>query len=580
MIPKSAVFCVQHLLPSTQPLLRNIFRRLPADRYAVIGKDYSTVPAVVSSLAQDYGDRLDIDFGAAGAATGPFPKGALMLDEGGGLHDQFASADARLVAGVEQTTAGLRSVWHYPTVLVCRSAAKLAFESQIIARGVIRKLESLDLLAGQTIGVIGTGALGGELAHRLAERGCSVKVYDKVAPRGALRDLYRPLPELLTSSSLVLGVTGRDCLASITLNCLPPSVTFASCSSRNVEFATILRQLTTDGKYGSARGVLGAATVTVLNGGYPINFDRQTEWETPDEIWLTRQLCFAGLKQADGLIGTEPRGVMLDPAVQARLVHDWLERVPEPQTLRMPPRLDEDYFRTRSEGEIHMSKKPPYKLHETTPGALAQMRAHTEPYEVEVMGLSIVVLPNVWSPRYDWSSAFYIENFPEVEGRSFLEIGSGSGVISVYAGLNGATRVLAVDVNPDAVRNTRLNFERHGLGQADAILSEGFDQVKGQFDIVTWNAPYHGNRPEDPLERGCSDDSYLGIRAFFRDVGTHLAAGGSIVFGFSESGDLPLIRDLIREAGYRVKREFSDWRQEYNCMLMELVHSEFRPLLP
>jgi release factor glutamine methyltransferase len=221
-----------------------------------------------------------------------------------------------------------------------------------------------------------------------------------------------------------------------------------------------------------------------------------------------------------------------------------------------------------------MTEKPTYKLHSTTPPALEKMRSHTDPYQVDVAGLPVLVLPNVWSPRYDWSSAFYIENFPDVEGLSFLEIGSGTGVISVYAGLQGASRVVAVDVNPDAVRNTQLNFERHGLNGAEVLLSEGFEQVRGRFDIVTWNAPYHGNRPSDPLERGCSDEDYRGIRAFFREVGDYLNAGGSIVFGFSESGDLSLIRGLIREAGYRVKREFSDWRQDYNCMLLELVQTE------
>jgi len=215
-----------------------------------------------------------------------------------------------------------------------------------------------------------------------------------------------------------------------------------------------------------------------------------------------------------------------------------------------------------------------YRLHATTPAALDHMRAHDEPYETNVAGLSILVLPNVWSPRYDWSSAFYLENFPDVRGLSFLEIGSGTGVISVYAGLRGASRVVASDVNPDAVENTRQNFRRHRLDHAEAILSDGFNAIRGKFDVVTWNAPYHGSRPSDVLERGAADEDYCGIKAFFRDVGDHLLEHGKIVFGFSESGDLSLIRSLMDAAGYRVQRELSDWRQDYNCMLFVLARAD------
>ena len=143
-------------------------------------------------------------------------------------------------------------------------------------------------------------------------------------------------------------------------------------------------------------------------------------------------------------------------------------------------------------------------------------------------------------------------------------------MISFFAARDGAGPVLAVDANPAAVENTRRNFERYGLKNAEAILSEGFDAVRGKFDVIVWNAPYHGSRPSDALERGCADEDYRGIRAFFRDVGAHLNPGGRVVFGFSESGDLPLIESLIKAAGFQVVRKLSDWRADYNCLLFDL----------
>jgi release factor glutamine methyltransferase len=535
------------------------------------GKPYSTIPSAADELFTISSGSVHFEPDHARIDTAGLSGRALILDEGGGLHDRLPLEVAPSAAGVEQTSAGNRPQWKYPCVLVCRSAAKLAFESQIIARAIVRKLDSLGLLRREiTPGIIGLGALGTELANLLVERGFRVLGYDAGAARRGHRAVVVTLPQLLNDSALILGVTGSDCLKGADLHALRGRKTFASCSSSDVEFASILPHLARHGRFGKATGTLGAATISVLNGGHPINFDREREWELPEEIALTRRLCLQGLLQAEPLIGSRPRGVMLDPAVQLRLVEAWLERVPGRETLRVPPKLDEAFFKMGSEGEHLMSGKPVYTLHSTTPGALDRMRAHSSPYNTQVCGLDVLVLPGVWSPAYDWSSAFYVENCPDLEGLSFLEIGSGTGVISVHAGLRGAAKVVASDVNPEAVRNTQLNFERHGLSNGEVVLSDGFERITGRFDVIVWNAPYHGSHPSDLLERGCADEDYRGIRAFFGGVAHHLHPGGTIVFGFSESGDLPLIRSLIAQAGFRIKRELSDWREGYNCMLFEL----------
>lgn len=566
MTDKSNIFAIQHFLNSTEWLVDELAMAFPSFDISIRGKPYSTIKTT-SYCGPSRKDVSSWDHW-------PFfetKHESLILDEGGRLHDLLPEGMSANVAGLEQTSSGMRQRWRYPVVLVCRSAAKLVFESQIVARGIVRKLESLALLDGRSIGIVGLGAVGGEVARLLASRSMPLMALDRKDIAGALIPMADGIGELIGKSDLVIGCTGSDVLSGIDLSPMKGRKVFVSCSSSDIEFRSLLTHLKANGPYGTARGVVGAADCAVLNGGFPINFDREREWELFDEIILTRRLCLEGLIQSRDLLGSAPRGVMLDPATQLQLTAEWLERVPDRESLFIPPRLDEQFFRDNSEGNNQMTDKPEYTLHSTTPGAVAQMREHQVAYDTNVAGLPIIVLPGVWSPAYDWSSAFYIENFPDVTGKSFLEIGCGTGVISVFAGRRGASRVVAVDVNPDAVRNADLNFEKFRIPNAEAFLSDGFGNIRGQFDVITWNAPYHGSRPADLLERGCADEDYRDIRAFFRGVRKFLKPEGTVVFGFSESGDLPLIETLILEANFHIKRRLSDWRQDYNCILFELV---------
>lgn len=204
------------------------------------------------------------------------------------------------------------------------------------------------------------------------------------------------------------------------------------------------------------------------------------------------------------------------------------------------------------------------------------MRSHLTPYETSFAGLPLLVLPGVWSPAYDWSSSFYVDNLPALAQRDVLEIGSGCGVLSVFASRLGAKSVVAVDINPAAVQNTLANFSRFGIRDARAFRSDCFENVSGTFDTVIWNAPFHGAPAADLLERACADPDYAGVRAFFRSVDAHLRDGGNILFGFSESGDLALVERLISGSGFKVVRRLSEWRQGYNCILFELERAPGR----
>jgi release factor glutamine methyltransferase len=80
-----------------------------------------------------------------------------------------------------------------------------------------------------------------------------------------------------------------------------------------------------------------------------------------------------------------------------------------------------------------------------------------------------------------------------------LDLGCGSGILSVFAAQRAA-RVIAVDINPHAVRCTRINAFIHGF-ETRGEVREGdlFAPVRGErFDLVLFNPPYFHGRAREP----------------------------------------------------------------------------------
>ena len=84
-----------------------------------------------------------------------------------------------------------------------------------------------------------------------------------------------------------------------------------------------------------------------------------------------------------------------------------------------------------------------------------------------------------------------------LQGKKVLEIGSGSGFLSVEAARRGA-EIIAIDINPLAVKATR----KAALdAKVTVVACEGdmFEPVTGElFDLVICNPPYLPNEPKDP----------------------------------------------------------------------------------
>lgn len=230
----------------------------------------------------------------------------------------------------------------------------------------------------------------------------------------------------------------------------------------------------------------------------------------------------------------------------------------------------------------YLEKLDDEMVHITTRPYLNKVLSHKEPYEVSVYGKSITVFPGVMSPKYDWAGLFMIECLPQsFAGQDVLELGPGSGLVSIFVALRGANMITAADIHPDAVENTRMNFERHAIKNYEVIVSDVFSGLqKKKFDSIIFNLPYHNGIPKNNLEKGVIDSDYKTMKTFFSEAKQYLKKKGKLYVGFSRSGNTSMFIEQVEKNGLRIEMmtERNVWDDpiyfgsdfHYNCQVYRM----------
>ncbi|MFS0697244.1 methyltransferase domain-containing protein [Streptomyces nitrosporeus] len=175
------------------------------------------------------------------------------------------------------------------------------------------------------------------------------------------------------------------------------------------------------------------------------------------------------------------------------------------------------------------------------------------------------LLDEVFAPIHSPSTSIALdflgltEPDPGAAPSSLLEIGCGSGVISVQAALSNCTTV-AADINRSAVENTRMNAERHGVTDRLTVLhSDLFDALDdgARFDRVFWSSNYV-RAPADYRygsvhERAYVDAGYRTHRRYLEQAVHHLTDTGSALLHFCERGDASGLAGIAEETGRELR---------------------------
>lgn len=101
------------------------------------------------------------------------------------------------------------------------------------------------------------------------------------------------------------------------------------------------------------------------------------------------------------------------------------------------------------------------------------------------------IIVNEWVFDGDHETTRAIMRFmsqTDFKGKEVIDIGCGSGILTVYASQLGAKHITAIDFDSRAVENTRQNCERNGVTNAEVYWTD-FMETDLKADILIANLP-------------------------------------------------------------------------------------------
>lgn len=176
------------------------------------------------------------------------------------------------------------------------------------------------------------------------------------------------------------------------------------------------------------------------------------------------------------------------------------------------------------------------------------------------------VLPGVFYPHFTISTKLLMQ-FLEVQNlnnKSLLELGCGTGLISVLAAQKGGI-VTSSDINPAALENVRLNALNNQV-ELTAIESDLFQNLATKkFDFIVINPPYYPKEAKTKAEEAwfCGLDFEYFQKLFF-SLESHLIPESKVYMILSEDCELDRIKAIAKDHEFDFKLELQTrkWGEE------------------
>jgi release factor glutamine methyltransferase len=167
------------------------------------------------------------------------------------------------------------------------------------------------------------------------------------------------------------------------------------------------------------------------------------------------------------------------------------------------------------------------------------------------------VLPGVFYPHFTISTKLLMQFLEpqNLKNKNFLELGCGTGLISVLAAQKGAL-VISSDINPAAIENVRLNA-LNNKAKLTAIESDLFKSLGGKkFDFIIINPPYYPKEAKNRAEEAwfCGPN-FEYFQKLFSSLENYLNENSKVYMILSVDCELERIQEIALEFDFKFNLE-------------------------
>lgn len=187
--------------------------------------------------------------------------------------------------------------------------------------------------------------------------------------------------------------------------------------------------------------------------------------------------------------------------------------------------------------------------------------------------LKIVVPPGVFHPGLFFSTKILLNHLTKYDfyEKKVLELGAGSGLISIYCQKRGAF-VTASDISEKVIKNLHLNAEINNAS-IEIILSDLFDNISDYgFDFIIINPPYFAKDPigESDYAWYCGSDLEY-FKKLFLQLKKFRKKKIIILMILSEDCQIDKIQRIAKNNSYKFKliSEIKNWWEVNYLFLIE-----------
>lgn len=176
---------------------------------------------------------------------------------------------------------------------------------------------------------------------------------------------------------------------------------------------------------------------------------------------------------------------------------------------------------------------------------------YSKPRKYTYDGIEILVHPDVFPPHLTLSTKILLDflSKKELKIKKILELGCGSGIISIYSTKKGAL-VTASDINQTALEYLKKNAEKH-QSTINIIYSNLFDDIKkSDFDYIIINPPYYPKKPDSMKENAwfCGEN-FEYFKKLFNQLPLKTSINTEVIMILSEDCDIKKIKSLASNNG-------------------------------